>query len=102
MHTGMDIPAPTGTKVVAANSGSVMMAGWNNSYGNVVMIDHGGKIVTLYAHNSSLAVKEGQKVKQGDVIAYVGSTGSSTGPHCHFEVRVNGDYQNPRKWLSKQ
>ena len=101
MHTGIDIPAPTGTKVIAANSGTVIMAGWNNSYGNVLMIDHGGKIVTLYAHNSKLAVKEGTKVNKGDTIAYVGSTGSSTGPHLHFEVRKNGDYQNPRNWLGK-
>jgi murein DD-endopeptidase MepM/ murein hydrolase activator NlpD len=102
MHTGIDIPAKEGSKVVAANSGTVIMAGWNNSYGNVVMIDHGGKIVTLYAHNSKLAVKEGAKVKKGDTIAYIGSTGSSTGPHCHFEVRENGDYKNPMKWLTKQ
>ncbi|MDR0570824.1 MAG: peptidoglycan DD-metalloendopeptidase family protein [Clostridiales Family XIII bacterium] len=102
MHTGIDIPAPAGTKVLAANSGTVIMAGWNNSYGNVVMIDHGGKKVTLYAHNSSLAVKEGQKVTKGDVIAYVGTTGSSTGNHCHFEVRENGDYKNPMNYLTKK
>jgi murein DD-endopeptidase MepM/ murein hydrolase activator NlpD len=100
MHTGIDIPCPTGTPIVASNGGAVIMAGWNNSYGNVVMVDHGGKIVTLYAHNSSLAVSEGDIVAQGQTIAYAGSTGNSTGPHCHFEVRVNGEYQQPLQWVS--
>jgi murein DD-endopeptidase MepM/ murein hydrolase activator NlpD len=100
MHTGIDIPCPTGTPIVASNGGTVIMAGWNNSYGNVVMVDHGGKIVTLYAHNSRLAVAEGDIVAQGQTIAYAGSTGNSTGPHCHFEVRVNGEYQQPLQWVS--
>jgi murein DD-endopeptidase MepM/ murein hydrolase activator NlpD len=100
MHTGLDIPAPTGTPVIAANSGTVIRSGWNNSYGNLVIIDHGGQVATVYAHNSKLAVSEGDTVAQGQTIAYVGSTGNSTGPHCHFEVRVNGEYQNPRSWVT--
>lgn len=99
LHTGMDIGAASGTKVLAANNGTVIKAGWNNSYGNLVMIDHGGGIVTLYAHNSKLAVSTGDVVSRGQTIAYVGSTGNSTGPHIHFEVRVDGQYQNPRSWL---
>jgi murein DD-endopeptidase MepM/ murein hydrolase activator NlpD len=99
MHTGIDIGAKAGTDVRAANSGTVIKAGWNNSYGNVVMIDHGGGIVTLYAHNSKLLVKTGDVVAKGQTIALVGSTGNSTGPHIHFEVRVNGEYKNPRDWL---
>jgi len=99
LHTGIDIGAPAGTEVLAANHGTVIKADWNNSYGNVVMIDHGGGIVTLYAHNSKLLVKTGDYVKKGQTIALVGSTGNSTGPHIHFEVRVNGQYQDPRKWL---
>ena len=85
--------------MLAANSGTVIKAGWNNSYGNVIMIDHGGGIVTLYAHNSKLLVTTGDVIARGQVIALVGSTGNSTGPHIHFEVRVNGEYQNPRNWL---
>jgi murein DD-endopeptidase MepM/ murein hydrolase activator NlpD len=99
LHTGMDFGAPSGTKIVAANDGTVIKAGWNNSYGYMVMIDHGGGIVTLYAHNSSLVVKTGDVVSRGQLISYSGSTGMSTGPHLHFEVRVNGEYQNPRNWL---
>lgn len=99
LHTGIDIRATLGSKVMAANDGTVIKAGWNNSYGNVVMIDHGGQIVTLYAHNSKLLVKTGDVVSRGQTIAYAGSTGNSTGPHIHFEVRVNGQYQNPRNWL---
>lgn len=99
LHTGMDIGAAAGTKVLAANSGTVIKAGWNNSYGNLVMIDHGGGIVTLYAHNSKLLVSTGDVVARGQEIALVGSTGVSTGPHIHFEVRVDGEYQNPRNWL---
>lgn len=99
LHTGIDLRAPLGSKVFAANGGTVIKAGWNNSYGNVVMIDHGGQIVTLYAHNSKLLVKAGDVVSIGQTIAQAGSTGNSTGPHIHFEVRVNGQYQDPRNWL---
>ncbi|MFA5638487.1 MAG: peptidoglycan DD-metalloendopeptidase family protein [Anaerovoracaceae bacterium] len=99
LHTGLDIACPTGTNVVAANFGTVIKAEWNNSYGYMIMVDHGGSIVTLYAHNSSLVAKVGDVVSRGQTIAKSGSTGSSTGPHLHFEVRVNGEYQNPRNWI---
>jgi murein DD-endopeptidase MepM/ murein hydrolase activator NlpD len=103
LHSGIDIAVPTGTPIRAAESGVVYSAGWKGSYGNCVIIDHGnmeGKsITTLYGHNSSLAVSVGQSVTRGQVIAYAGSTGNSTGPHCHFEVRVTGVAQNPRGWL---
>lgn len=95
-HTGIDIGAKTGSPIVAANNGTVIRAGWNNSYGNVVFIDHGGGIVTVYAHNSELLVSKGDVVTRGQQISKAGSTGNSTGPHLHFEVRKNGDYQNPR------
>jgi murein DD-endopeptidase MepM/ murein hydrolase activator NlpD len=100
MHAGIDISAPTGTPVHAASDGVVISAGWNGGgYGNLVLIDHGSGVVTAYAHNSSISCGPGQSVKRGDVIAKVGSTGYSTGPHCHFEVRVNGAPKNPRGWL---
>jgi Membrane-bound metallopeptidase len=99
LHTGIDISAPTGSKVIAANSGKVIMARYNSSYGNVVMIDHGGGIVTLYAHNSKLVVSTGDQVSKGQLVSYSGSTGMSTGPHVHFEVRVNGVYKDPMGWL---
>ena len=83
----------------AAQSGVVSHAGWIDGYGNTVMIDHGGGIVTLYGHNESLAVDVGQHVNQGDVIAYCGSTGNSTGPHCHFEVRLDGEPVSPFNYL---
>jgi len=100
LHAGIDIGVGTGTPVHAAADGVVIFAGWNSGgYGNFVMIDNGSSIVTCYAHNSSVAVSVGQSVSRGQVIAYAGSTGNSTGPHCHFEVRVNGAPQNPRTWL---
>jgi murein DD-endopeptidase MepM/ murein hydrolase activator NlpD len=99
LHTGIDIGASSGTPVKAANSGIVISAGWMGSYGYTVIIDHGGGISTLYAHHSSLLVKSGDSVLRGDVIARVGSTGLSTGPHLHFEVRVKGVPNDPMKWL---
>jgi murein DD-endopeptidase MepM/ murein hydrolase activator NlpD len=99
LHTGLDIGVPTGSSIVAANSGTVIKAAWNNSYGYMVMVDHGGGIVTLYAHNSRLLVSAGQKVERGQQIALSGNTGVSTGPHLHFEVRVNGEYKDPQAYL---
>lgn len=99
LHTGLDIPAPTGTPITAASDGTVIYADWLGGYGKAIMVDHGGGIVTLYAHNSSLTASVGKKVKRGDTIAKAGSTGNSTGPHCHFEVRKNGAYVDPLPWL---
>ena len=97
MHTGIDIGASKGNSIVAANKGTVIMAHYDKSggYGNMVVIDHGAGITTLYAHASKLCVKVGAEVKAGTVIAKVGSTGLSTGNHLHFEVRVNGETKNP-------
>lgn len=98
-HSGIDIPAPTGTPIVAAADGIVIEAQSKGGYGNAVIIAHPGGIATLYGHNSSLVVSAGQSVKRGQVIARAGSTGNSTGPHCHFEVRVGGGAVNPMSYL---
>jgi len=98
-HSGVDIPASTGTPIRAAGGGTVVFSGWRNGYGNTVMIDHGSGIVTLYAHNTRNSVSVGQEVSRGEVIAYVGSTGRSTGPHLHYEVQINGVARNPVPFL---
>ena len=95
-HPGIDMSAPTGTDIHAAADGVVIRAGWYGGYGNAVVIAHGDGITSLYGHNSSVCCKVGDSVKQGDVVAKMGSTGWSTGPHCHFEVRQNGSLRNPR------
>lgn len=94
-HTGIDIAAGGGTPILAAKSGLVTTSGYNNSYGNYVVVSHGGGQSTLYAHMRSRAVSEGQSVTQGQTLGYVGSTGSSTGNHLHFEVRLNGGRVDP-------
>jgi murein DD-endopeptidase MepM/ murein hydrolase activator NlpD len=99
LHTGIDIAAGNGTPIWAADGGRVVYSTWVDGYGNTVAIDHGGGISTLYAHQSSLAVSYGQTVKKGQVVGYVGSTGLSTGPHLHFEVRVNGSPVDPMGYL---
>ena len=98
-HSGLDIGGDYGLPIHAAKGGVVSHAGWIGGYGNTVMIDHGGGIVTLYGHNQSLNVSVGQQVSQGQVIAFCGSTGNSTGPHCHFEVRLNGEPVSPYNYL---
>lgn len=99
-HRGIDIPAPSGTPVYSATDGEVISSGWNGSYGNAVMIKYTNNIVIVYGHNSSLVVRAGQKVSKGQVISLVGSTGNSTGPHLHFEVRYNGSPVDPLKYLN--
>lgn len=98
-HSGIDIGVDEGTPVHAADAGVVVEADWISGYGYAVVIDHGNGLSTLYGHNSSLAVSAGQSVSQGEVIAYAGSTGNSTGPHVHFEVRSNGDPVDPMAYL---
>ena len=99
-HGGIDFPVRTGSNVYAAASGKVILVKYlNYSYGRYIIIDHGNGLSTLYAHNSSIEVSVGQKVSRGQVIAHSGSTGNSTGQHCHFEVRVNGSRVNPNNYL---
>ncbi len=98
-HTGTDIGASYGAAIVAANSGTVTLAGWNSGYGNCVIIDHGGGRATLYAHMSAYSVSKGQKVTKGQRIGSVGSTGNSTGPHLHFEVLINGSAVDPMQFF---
>lgn len=94
LHNGIDIGAPTGTPIIAAYDGEVVVVTYQAAAGNYVMINHGSNLYTVYMHMSKFNTKVGQKVKQGDVIGYVGSTGNSTGPHLHFSVRLNGEYVN--------
>lgn len=99
MHAGIDIGAGTGVPIRAAKGGEVIYAGSMSGYGNVVVVDHGGGFTTLYAHQSRLGTSDGRNVGQGEIVGYVGSTGHSTGPHLHFETRVNGSPRNPRNYL---
>jgi murein DD-endopeptidase MepM/ murein hydrolase activator NlpD len=99
-HQGIDFAAPTGTDIQAAAGGVVITSEWHPAYGNMVEIDHGNDLITRYAHSSKVIVKAGDLVKKGQKIAEVGSTGRSTGSHLHFEVLVNGEAQNPMKFLA--
>jgi len=99
LHEGIDIGVPNGTPIHAAADGTVIYCGWESGYGNLVVIDHGNGIATAYGHQSAIAASCGQHVLQGDIIGYVGSTGHSTGPHLHFEVRVDGNPVDPLGYL---
>ena len=98
-HTGLDIAATRGTPIKVVADGTVTFAKYNGSYGNLVKVDHGNGVETWYAHTNRMYVKVGDKVKAGDVIAAVGSTGNSTGPHLHLEIRINGKHVNPQLYL---
>ena len=100
LHTGVDIGAPTGANFIAANDGIVVKSEYNTAYGRMVIIDHGGGISTLYAHGSEFLVEVGQTVKRGDAVLKVGSSGYSTGPHAHFEVRINGVVTDPMPYIT--
>jgi murein DD-endopeptidase MepM/ murein hydrolase activator NlpD len=99
MHEGIDIAAGTGTPIWAAAAGTVIHAGWLGGYGNLVVVDHGNGLATAYAHASAILVGVGQSVAQGETVSLVGSTGNSSGPHLHFEVRVNGSAVDPLLYL---
>lgn len=99
MHAGLDIAGPHGKEIIAPSDGTVVFAGLEGGYGNVLVIDHGYGIKTRYGHLASIRVKPGERVKRGQVVAHMGNTGRSTGPHLHYEVRVNGLPQNPRKFI---
>lgn len=101
LHTGIDLGVPYGKNVLAVNSGKVILAKYNGSYGYCVIIDHGGGMSSLYAHLSSFSVKVGDTVATGQKIAQIGTSGLSTGPHLHFEVRLNGSHTNPEKYLRR-
>jgi len=100
LHTGVDISAPTGANFIAVNDGIVIKAGYNSAYGNMIIVDHGGGVSTLYAHGSEILVQVGQIVKRGEAVLKVGSTGYSTGPHAHFEVRLNGIVTDPMPYIT--
>ncbi len=99
MHQGIDIGVPSGTPIKAAAAGTIIYCGWESGYGNLTVIDHGGNLATAYGHQSSIAVACGQQVSQGEVIGYVGCTGHCTGPHLHFEVRIDGNPVDPMGYL---
>jgi murein DD-endopeptidase MepM/ murein hydrolase activator NlpD len=101
MHTGIDIRAPRGTPVAAAGPGEILYSGWLRGYGQVVIIDHGNSLTTVYAHLSSSVVEEGMPVREGQTVGTVGSSGTATGTHLHFEVRVNGDARDPLAYLRR-
>jgi murein DD-endopeptidase MepM/ murein hydrolase activator NlpD len=99
LHTGDDLDADSGDPIRAAGTGTVVSAGWLGGYGNATIVDHGGGLATLYAHQSALLVTEGERVVKGQVIGRVGCTGSCTGPHLHYEVRINGNPVDPAPYL---
>lgn len=100
-HTGLDIAATTGTPIKVMANGVVTNASYSGSYGKLIKVDHGNGVETWYAHTSKMYVKKGQEVKAGDIIAEVGSTGNSTGPHLHLEIRLNGEHINPQEYIYK-
>jgi murein DD-endopeptidase MepM/ murein hydrolase activator NlpD len=102
MHNGLDIGADTGAPIVAARSGRVIFSGWKGGYGNTIDIDHGRGVVTRYAHQSATIASRGERVAQGGLIGRVGMTGSATGPHLHFEVRVGDHPRDPRRMLRER
>ena len=99
MHTGQDLAAPYGTPIHAAADGIVVTCRYMGGYGNAIVVNHGGGYATLYGHCSRIVARPGQRVRRGEVIALVGATGLATGPHCHFEVRINGRPVNPMPYL---